>query len=898
MNRIGNPHSASVGLVAFAIVSQSVLAFSAEPIEKTSYGQSCLRIEGRLQPKDRSLAAIDKLEAALATAGVQSRWIQVVDDGGSPFVENPYLPTPYSAEVAKANEKLLIHWVDQIHRSGMPVLSWFSLAYCSRANAVHPDWRQESILPWPHAGAQLGPCCINSPYGDALIAYCNWAIERFHLDGVWFDGAFLTSVWERPLALTCRCAACQKKFKAETGLVIPQNVDWANPTFRRWLAWRYETFGKYVGRLAGAIRQAHPHAAVATNHYHRGDAPWYGGVPLDRYAADIITGSEAYTAESLDQTMRLCRAYGRSQSEVWRQFDVGPDPQTGVEHLLEHALVSYAAGGQPSFGYDTFAGHDEHAAAAAAMMTPIMNAIHPYVGGNSLPHCALHVSQQTETFFFGPIQGRGYDKSPYFESLSNWTEGLGMAHMPPDYIFDADFASGPLARYKLLLMPLSMAVSDAQSQTAVEYVRTGGTLLLGPGAGQCDALGLPHSDNPLAKAFGFAFDSPVLPVVATPGAVSMVDAAGRQTVVRADRHVALRLVADDWQVLCREGRGDQSRPAVALRPFGQGRVIVMSFDGLDVLGSMPIVGGDAKLEVVADAPASGKYCLKYTDGPQSPQSYCPDLETRVMPFESPEFIGGTLQFDVKVDRSAAVVVEIRSSSASTKPPRLTIEPAGRVQLCGHVVGNIPVDQWIHATLSYDFARHGKPSACSVAFALPEGRKLELSSVSTPTADFRQVERVVVFGPGTLPATFYLDNLEVTARKPDGRQMVVHREDFEAGADSLVSPRRLTLRIAEMLGGLATPPIAIETSPEVRAGVFANSEGRVYVHLHNRAGRRSDWRQPIGPEVVLRGTLPIREAKLAIGGKPLDVKRQNDNWTIVVPPIGLYQVVELKRQTEK
>ena len=45
----------------------------------------------------------------------------------------------------------------------------------------------------------------------------------------------------------------------------------------------------------------------------------------------------------------------------------------------------------------------------------------------------------------------------------NWTEGLGMAHVPPEYVYDADFTPASLARYKLLLMPLSSEVLPAPS---------------------------------------------------------------------------------------------------------------------------------------------------------------------------------------------------------------------------------------------------------------------------------------------------------------------------------------------------------------------------------------------------------------------------------------------------
>ena len=553
-------------------------------------------------------------------------------------------------------------------------------------------------------GPRHAVCCFNSPYGDALIAYCNWAIDRFKLDGVWFDGAFWTPLWERPVPFTCRCAACQKKFKAETGLEIPEKVDWSNPTFRRWVAWRYRSYGAFIGRMAKAIRQAHPQAVVAINHYHRCDAPWYGGVPLDKYSADIISGSEAYTAETLDQTMRLCRAYGRPQSEVWRRFDVGPNPQTGVEHLLEHALVCYSAGGQPSFGwFDMFCGQNENAVAAAAMMTPIMDAIHPYVGGHSLPYAAVHVSQQTETFFFGPTQGRSYEKNPFFQTLSNWTEGFGRAHLPPDYVYDADFTPSLLARYKLLLMPLSMALSDTQAQTAVEYVRAGGTLLLGPGAGRCDAEGLSRTENPLAKAFGFSF-------------------------------------------------GEAVPPAAAMRPFGQGRVIVMSLDGAEVWSGMPLAGGDAKMEVVSTSPASGKYCLKCTDSPTTPQSHYANLEIPVSPFEAPWYLGGTLQFDLKVDRNAAVTVDVRSYCAGGRTS--TDRGAeGTSSVLRSRDGPVPSDQWIHATISYDFALEGKPSTCRAVLALPDGKKLESPSVATPAADCGKTGRIVFSGPGRPPRRF-------------------------------------------------------------------------------------------------------------------------------------------------
>ena len=63
---------------------------------------------------------------------------------------------------------------------------------------------------------------------------------------------------------------------------------------------------------------------MVINHYHRPGIPWHSAIPIDLYAADIISGSEAFDPDTLDLTMRLCRAYNRPQSEVWRMFDLLP----------------------------------------------------------------------------------------------------------------------------------------------------------------------------------------------------------------------------------------------------------------------------------------------------------------------------------------------------------------------------------------------------------------------------------------------------------------------------------------------------------------------------------------------------------------------------------------------
>lgn len=54
-----------------------------------------------------------------------------------------------------------------------------------------------------------------------------------------------------------------RQFKSKSVYDLPTKANWDDPSFRRWVAWRYDTFSSFIGRLASGIRKPHPNAAVA-----------------------------------------------------------------------------------------------------------------------------------------------------------------------------------------------------------------------------------------------------------------------------------------------------------------------------------------------------------------------------------------------------------------------------------------------------------------------------------------------------------------------------------------------------------------------------------------------------------------------------------------------------------
>jgi len=288
-----------------------------------------------------------KEEPLMRAAGVQARWIQVVDNRGSPLYPSRCLAPAAGADLSA--KKRLQAWIRAIRNQGMPALSWYPMCYSHEAVRAHPTWVS---LPLPGGPRKHGEAtahgCINTPYGEALIAFAVEAIGELGLDGFWFDGSHFAPGH----LVVCACEYCRRKFTSETGLGFPSKEDWSDASFRHWVKWRYRTFTEYWGRLAGGIRRAHPHARVAINHLHRpdgGTSCWLMGAPLSPTGVDTIGGTES---SSLWRTSafitRLTRAYGYDEVENWMGFHLLHTVLKGDPTVyLHHALDCMTAGGMP-----------------------------------------------------------------------------------------------------------------------------------------------------------------------------------------------------------------------------------------------------------------------------------------------------------------------------------------------------------------------------------------------------------------------------------------------------------------------------------------------------------------------------------------------------------------------
>ncbi len=545
-----------------------------------NYGNSLVRIEERPRPTGTIQGiATETYEANLAMQGVDARWLSVVNDYGEPLFKSRHLPM--ARDASPDLEQRLKEWVQLLHARRVAVMSWYPLILNRVAWQRHPDWRQAYLVPPPPGSVHRKlTCCFNSPYGDALIKFVIEAIRKFDLDGFWFDGSSLSPIWHpsRP-SVSCVCRHCRAKFRSATGLELPERYDWSREEFRRWVQWRYDTHAAYWQRLTDEVHKAEPHAGIVFNHYHREDIGWNTAVPLMPFGKGFVSGTEA-DWEPLRGAFytRLMRAYGRADTEVWLPMGRG---RQGMAHgksavfsprpILDFAAACATAGGHCSVGGAELGVEGPTVGLLARELKPRA----PYLNLPSIPHIALHVSQQTETFVFGrnPDFTRKVWHDYAWQSYTGWHHLLAFAGLTCDVVFDARLKAAALRKYPVLIMPMAVALTRAQFESVMAYVRAGGTLITGPWFALQDEWGEAGAGYPLGDRrlfpFGQTFpawsDIEKRPDLAftVPG-FAAVKAHALADLAQIPRRVSLKLSAGN--------------PAMRVSRCGRGRILQSAFD--------------------------------------------------------------------------------------------------------------------------------------------------------------------------------------------------------------------------------------------------------------------------------------------------------------------------------
>lgn len=125
---------------------------------------------------------------------------------------------------------------DLAHEDGLAVLARMdSNRAGERFHEAHPDWFCVDAEGRPLRASDRYIACVNGPYyAEHLPSVLREIVERSHPEG------FTDNSWsglERDRV--CHCAGCRDRFRADTGIDLPERADWTLDAYRRWVEWSY-----------------------------------------------------------------------------------------------------------------------------------------------------------------------------------------------------------------------------------------------------------------------------------------------------------------------------------------------------------------------------------------------------------------------------------------------------------------------------------------------------------------------------------------------------------------------------------------------------------------------------------------------------------------------------------
>jgi hypothetical protein len=520
-----------------------------------------------------------------------------------------------------------------------------------------------------------------------------------------------------------------------------------------------------------------------------------------------------------------------------------------------------------------------------------MKAIHPYVGGESFSYLAIHISQQSETFYFGrAIDGKGWKLEPFFALLNRWTMELMNLHIPPDYIYDKALTKENLARYKVLLFPLSPALSNQQAEAILNFAEKGGIVYLGPGCGELDEWGERRVRNPLGEKLGFKFEDIYPPSASEIHQLTIFSPKGVSLTVLTSLYAPIKTLGRGWEILFKEH--GSNAPAIALRKYGKGFFILSAIDLQAVYPWQPIEGLDTKISPCFEYPAEGNACAEFVDAPKAPYNFCPDMEIQNFPaIEEGKYVGGKMSFYIKV-KDADAQIEMRNLETGATGVLLHFSSSGHLTVNGKDILAFPLNEWLKVEAEFRFPKESEAGKVDIKILLPDGKVEEWKGLPLLSEGFRRCDWAVIFAPGTKEGRFWIDDVEIYGVKSDGEEALLFKEDFEGYGKE--SPPNLCKLLWERIKEFAPPPIELRRAEGIRVGAF-EKDGIIYFHLHNPRGTWRDLGKDEGENLEILLRFPIKQAFLPLkNNSEVEVKKEGKFSILTLPSPALYEIIALER----
>jgi hypothetical protein len=373
----------------------------------------------------------------------------------------------------------------------------------------HPEWLQigidgrkaifyGDIAFWIGSTDEDVWLCPNDPEYREIVKSNFYELAQTGIDGIWVDiPKFQCDFgdWENNWA--CHCEDCRQQFKKDSGLNLPETVDWDSKTWKAWIVWRQNVIADYIDELNHTVKSAHPGCALIVEHWH---------------GIDVGSVKEAWSPIFLkDVTDCLAHEYAAA-SYTPSTYDYSNYLRDVASYLFYRGVDAE----HPSWILAYSSDKTGQKMLAASLITAGCNFY-----DTDVPDMAgtVNLTQQKEIFTwikkYSPYYyeaepwanvGVYYSKSTMdFLYYEQWGEGdfycefMGISmmllsfHIPYKVIFSLD----DLDQFHTVILPNTGCMSDSDIEKVNQFARNGGTVIATGESGQYDEWGYSRSQPSL-----------------------------------------------------------------------------------------------------------------------------------------------------------------------------------------------------------------------------------------------------------------------------------------------------------------------------------------------------------------------------------------------------------------
>jgi hypothetical protein len=413
--------------------------------------------------------------------------------------------------------------IDCLHRRGLDVVVYYCTIYVDWYWETHPESRsvdargESRKLMIPSAGRahRFSVCCMNDPgYREFVVAQLGEICDRYDFEGVWPDMTMWPTV--------CYCASCRERYRRETGLEIPQTIDWVGPDWVRFQHRRQEWLREFIHLVTSTIKSKKPGVTVA---HQSGSfcSDWMVGpsveaaAEMDWLSADLY-GDRYRLSFWAKLFYQLSETRPFEHISTWCYPSVFEHVVTRTEDLLRANAFSALANDGAIVFIDAIdpsgAIHKQNYLTVGKVFGDLVR-YEPYAGGTQCQDIAIYYSLDANIDLGESgrdVADAGYSSEPdrprpgptaHRNAALNLARTLMLHHLPFGVITKKNLPD--LARYQIVLLPNVTVLGPEELAAFHAYVAEGGSLYASKHTSMVGQNGVGQDDFALADLFGVSY---------------------------------------------------------------------------------------------------------------------------------------------------------------------------------------------------------------------------------------------------------------------------------------------------------------------------------------------------------------------------------------------------------